>query len=112
MSLEDNTLDSLSIRKLNNELSLLKENKNSPKEFLQEKSLILKANLNQNNILNILNARSNINDALILYASEKFNILNDEISLIAVGGYGRKEFYPKSDTDLLILINDQKKRST
>lgn len=109
MSLEDNTLDSLSIRKLNNELSLLKENKNSPKEFLQEKSLILKANLNQNNILNILNARSNINDALILYASEKFNILNDEISLIAVGGYGRKEFYPKSDTDLLILINDQKK---
>ena len=109
MSLEDNTLDTLSIGKLNNELSLLKENKNSPKEFLQKKSLILKANLNQNNILNILNARSNINDALILYASEKFNILNDEISLIAVGGYGRKEFYPKSDTDLLILINDQKK---
>ena len=109
MSLEDNTLDSLSIRKLNNELSLLKENKVLPKEFLQKKSLILKANLNQNNILNILNARSNINDALILYASEKFNILNDEISLIAVGGYGRKEFYPKSDTDLLILINDQKK---
>ncbi|MDG2435008.1 MAG: nucleotidyltransferase domain-containing protein, partial [Gammaproteobacteria bacterium] len=87
----------------------MKENKISPKEFLETKSLTLEGSISKTNIFDVLTARSNINDALVLFAAEIFNLLSDEISLIAVGGYGREEFYPKSDTDLLILINNKKK---
>ena len=55
MSLEDRSFNGLGIDKLINELSLLKENKVTPKEFLVKKSSILEANINQKNILKILN---------------------------------------------------------
>ena len=106
MSLENN---SHSVDKFLCDFSSLKENKISPKEFLETKSLTLEDSISKTNIFDVLTARSNINDALVLFAAEIFNLLSDEISLIAVGGYGREEFYPKSDTDLLILINNKKK---
>ena len=52
----------------------------------------------------LVKARAWVVDQLILYAWHNL-IPNDEnISLIAVGGFGRGELHPHSDVDLLILL--------
>jgi len=51
-------------------------------------------------------ARSDAIDKLLSYIWSSF-IKDDKISLIAVGGYGRREMLPKSDIDLLLLFEDE-----
>jgi [protein-PII] uridylyltransferase len=61
----------------------------------------------------IVYGRANLLDQLIsaIY-SHLFRDLDQEIALIAVGGYGRGELHPKSDIDLMILLKQEENQKT
>lgn len=49
--------------------------------------------------------KAHIIDCMLYYAWHQYS-WSDNISLIAIGGYGRGELHPKSDIDLLLLLSD------
>lgn len=57
-------------------------------------------------IRNLICERAIFIDCLLHYAWHQFK-WNDNIDLIAVGGYGRGELHPKSDIDLLLLLKEE-----
>ena len=58
-------------------------------------------------IVNLVWGRAWLMDQLLLCAWERYDwVKPNEISLLAVGGYGRGELHPHSDIDLLIVTRD------
>ena len=55
----------------------------------------------------LVNEQSRFADIILRYAWQRFE-WDKDISLIAVGGYGRGELHPHSDIDLLILMRRNK----
>lgn len=59
-------------------------------------------------IVEILESRSQLIDELLqtMWQKHQFDDLT-QLSLVAVGGYGRKEMHPSSDVDLLVLLEKE-----
>jgi [protein-PII] uridylyltransferase len=53
----------------------------------------------------LIQLRAAFVDELLTCIWQQFSWDNSDIALIAVGGYGRGELHPRSDIDLLILVN-------
>lgn len=82
-------------------LSVFKQHLNTAKEQLD---IRFKAN---DSIHAIVAGRAQVVDTLLDIAWQQFNWPDqDQITLAAVGGYGRGELHPYSDIDVLILIDD------
>ena len=76
------------------------------KTYLDLSSEILEKGFKDNlNIRNLVHARAFYIDHLLIRLWQYFES-NEDLCLIAVGGYGRGELHPYSDIDLLILSQD------
>lgn len=71
----------------------------------QEQALLEQEFLENTNPASLLKNHTKLIDKLLESVWEGSG-LNQEVSLIAVGGYGREELFPYSDIDLLILVPD------
>ncbi|OFZ66636.1 MAG: [protein-PII] uridylyltransferase [Betaproteobacteria bacterium RBG_16_56_24] len=75
------------------------------RESLRNERLALEQSfLQQGKAVRLLGAHSKLIDQYLRRVWQEL-ALPDNISLVAVGGYGRGELYPKSDIDLLILLD-------
>ena len=62
-------------------------------------------NFSRYSIFELIENRSDFYDALLIQLWQEMGLSEQqEISLIAVGGYGRREMFPLSDLDFLILV--------
>ena len=87
----------------------------SPKDFSSIKNALKQSNealyqayLHGEIITDLLTARSDLIDYLLNYYWKNYQLDAEKFAtLLAVGGYGRREMHPASDIDLLILLADE-----
>ncbi len=79
------------------------------KQAIQHHNHYLKTHFSpEASIQDFLAAKSRFIDLILQFLWKHFIQQNSQhFSLIAVGGYGRKELFPYSDIDILILLNDE-----
>ncbi len=78
---------------------------NTLKNALTEADGCLRKKFRENEDVNqLVKARAWVVDQLILHAWDSLIPAGENISLVAVGGFGRGELHPHSDVDLLILL--------
>ncbi|MBT8124060.1 MAG: [protein-PII] uridylyltransferase [Gammaproteobacteria bacterium] len=61
----------------------------------------------QANIYEIISLNTCLVDALLKNIWNTFDIPNDTAALVAIGGYGRRELFPESDIDIMIVLKDE-----
>ena len=91
------------LRNSNNPLKLFKETLANGNQFLNESFIA------GSPITKLVQQRVWFIDQLLMQAW-KFIVTNDDLALVAVGGYGRGELHPASDIDLMILEKPRTKQ--
>ena len=61
----------------------------------------------QTNIYELISLNTCIIDALLKNIWNSYDIPSDSAALLAIGGYGRREMFPESDIDVMIVLNDE-----
>jgi len=61
----------------------------------------------QANIYELISLNTCIIDALLKNIWNSYDIPSDSAALLAIGGYGRREMFPESDIDVMIVLKDE-----
>ncbi|NNC66885.1 MAG: [protein-PII] uridylyltransferase [Gammaproteobacteria bacterium] len=78
------------------------------KNFRVEQTKLLEQRFDsQANIYEIISLNTCLVDALLKNIWNTFDIPNDTAALVAIGGYGRRELFPESDIDIMIVLKDE-----
>ena len=78
------------------------------KNFRVEQTKLLEQRFDPKaDIYELLSINTRLVDALLKNVWRSFDIPNYSAALVAIGGYGRRELFPESDIDIMIVLKDE-----